>query len=149
MQSTELVTNAPATPPAPLKERQLSKKLRKALHFLETGECSTQRAAAERAGMSEFQLSRRIREPQVQAFIARKRSENISVASIRASAKAIKLVDSESDHVAAKMTLALMSHTGDIKGDSSQVSVSVGVSVGYVIDLSGSTPSARVIDGTG
>jgi hypothetical protein len=136
------------TAPQPVKERPLSKRLRKALHLLETGECSTQRAAAERAGMSEFQLSRRLREPQIQAFIARKRSENISVASIRASAKAMKLIDSESDHVAAKMTLALMAHTGDIKGDSSQVSVNVGVSVGYVIDLSGtaSNPSATTID---
>lgn len=95
--------------------------------------------------MSEFQLSRRLREPQIQAFIARKRSENISVASIRASAKALKLIDSDSDHVAAKMTLALMSHTGDIKGDSSQVSVNVGVSVGYVIDLSGQTQQPQPV----
>lgn len=145
MQSNPITTNPAPAPPKPAKDPRISKRLRKALHLLETGECSTQRAAAERAGMSEFQLSRRLREPQIQAFIARKRSENISVASIRASAKALKLIDSDSDHVAAKMTLALMSHTGDIKGDSSQVSVNVGVSVGYVIDLSGQTQQPQPV----
>jgi hypothetical protein len=33
----------------PVKDPRLTAKLRKALHLLETGECTTQRAAAERA----------------------------------------------------------------------------------------------------
>jgi hypothetical protein len=96
-----------------------------------------QREAAKLAGISEFHLSRELKKPQIQAFIARRRSEIIQIGSLKAATRAVELIDAESEHVAAKVSLAILGHTGDVKGDSNQVSVAVGVSVGYVIDLSG------------
>lgn len=49
----------------------------------------------------------------------------------------LELVDAESEHVAAKVSERLLTSEGILKGDGHQVAVNVGVSVGYVIDLSG------------
>lgn len=137
-------TDPDATPSIPVKERRISKRLQQALSHLATKGVN-QREAAKLASISEFHLSRELKKPQVQAFIARKRAEIVSIGSLKAATRAVELIDAESEHVAAKVSLAFLNSTGDIKGDSSQVSVNVGVSVGYVIDLSGTT---KVIDGT-
>jgi hypothetical protein len=136
-----------AIPAKPRKERQPSKRMQQALIHLATKGVN-QREAAKLSGISEFHLSRELKKPQIQAFIARRRSEIIQIGSLKAATRAVELIDADSEHVAAKVTLAILSHTGDVKGDSSQVAVNVGVSVGYVIDLSGSTanPSATTID---
>jgi len=107
-----------------------------------------QREAAKLAGISEFHLSRELKKPQIQAFIARKRSEIIQIGSLKAATRAVELIDAESEHVAAKVSLAILAHTGDVKGDSNQVAVNVGVSVGYVIDLTGARPVGPIVDGT-
>ena len=134
----------PATIPAkPRKERQPSKRMQQALIHLATKGVN-QREAAKLAGISEFHLSRELKKPQIQAFIARRRSEIIAIGSLKAATRAVDLIDAESEHVAAKVSLAILSHTGDVKGDSSQVAVNVGVSVGYVIDLSGQVPQQSV-----
>jgi hypothetical protein len=132
------------TAPIEAKEPRLSAKLRKALHLLETGECSTQRAAAERAGMSEFQLSRRLREPQIQVFIARRRSENISVGSLRASRRFVQLIDATSEHVAAQVSERILKSEGVLRSDSHQVSVNIDIKAGYVIDLTDAQPMRTV-----
>lgn len=119
----------------PVKEPRISTKLRKALYLLETGACSTQRAAAERAGMSEFQLSRRLREPQIQVFIARRRSENISVGSLRASRRFVQLIDAGSEHVSAQVSERILRSEGVLKTDGHQVFVNIDIKAGYVIDL--------------
>ena len=129
----------------PVKDPRISKKLRKALHLLETGECSTQRAAAERAGMSEFQLSRRLREPQIQVFIARRRSENISVGSLRASRKFVQLIDAASEHVAAQVSERILKSEGVLRSDTAQVSVNIDIKAGYVIDISDG-PAQPMVD---
>jgi phage terminase small subunit len=41
-----------------------------------------QREAAKLAGISEFHLSRELKKPQIQAFIARRRSEIIQIGSL-------------------------------------------------------------------
>jgi hypothetical protein len=132
----------------PVKETRLSPKLRKALHLLETGECSTQRAAAERAGMSEYQLSRRLREPQIQVFIARRRSENISVGSLRASRRFVQLIDASSEHVAAQVSERILKSEGVLRTDTHQVSVNIDIKAGYVIDLTDAPKPGPMIDVT-
>lgn len=144
--------NALATVPEqseqlPVKEPRLTAKLRKALHLLETGECSTQRAAAARAGMSEYQLSRRLREPQIQVFIARKRSENISVGSLRASRRFVDLIDAKSEYVAAQVSERILTSEGTLRtANAAQVSVNIDVKAGFVIDIS--EPKPTMVDVT-
>jgi IS30 family transposase len=143
----------PATNPAPAapkldKEPRISRRMRQVLTDLAT-KGMTQRAAAERAGMNESHVSRELRKPQIQAFIARKSHENIQRGMLRASARLVELVDAESEHVAAKVSERILTSEGILKSDTSHPVVNVGVSVGYVIDLSGQTAGAKVIDGTG
>jgi hypothetical protein len=68
-------------------------------------------------------------------FLEQRARQTIAVASARASERIVELVDASSEHVsldAAKHVLAI----GNIRPpDQGQVSVNVGVSVGYVIDL--------------
>ena len=138
--------HAPA-PSKPRKERLPSLRMQQALGHLATKGVN-QREAAKLAGISEFHLSRELKKPQIQAFIARKRSEIIQIGSLKAATRAVELIDAESEHVAAKVSLAILAHTGDVKGDSNQVAVNVGVSVGYVIDLTGAHPVGPIVDGT-
>lgn len=161
MSDVAVVRSDPASAPAllgqplapdqikPLKERPISKRLRKVIDLLLNGECKTQKAACERVGMNADHVSRELAKPRIQAFITRESRKTISQGTMRASARFLELIDAESEHVAAKVTERLLTSEGILKGDGSQVSVSVGVSVGYVIDLSGKAPTEKVIDGTG
>lgn len=130
-------TDPASGPPPAVKERPISKRLRKVVDLLLTGECKTQKAACERVGMNADHVSRELAKPRIQAFIARKTAQSIQRGTMRASARFLELIDAESEHVAAKVSERILTSEGILKGDGSQVSVNVGVSVGYVIDLSG------------
>lgn len=126
---------APA-PAKPARERRISRTLVKTIACLEDGTCDTQKAAAERNGLSEGYLSRALKQVHVQAFIARRRAENIAAGSLRASRRFVQLVDAESEHVAAKVCERILVTTGDLKSEhASQVSVNVDIKAGYVIRL--------------
>lgn len=106
-----------------------------------------QREAAKLAGISEFHLSRELKKPQIQAFIAQKARENIQAGVLRASARVVELVDASSEHVSLDASKHLLAIEGiRPPSDATQVSVNVGVSVGYVLDLSESGERAKVID---
>lgn len=121
--------------PSPVKTRPLRKQMQKALIAL-AQKGVTQRDAAKLAGLNETYLCTALKKPEIQAFIARKRAENIQIAAFRSSRSILELVDAESEHVRAKVALALLANSGDVKVDSNQPTVNIGVSVGYVIDLS-------------
>ena len=97
----------------------------------------TQREAAKQAGMSETYLSTALRKPEIQAFIARKSRETIALGVLRASNRVIELVDAASEHVSLDASKHVLAIEGIRPPDQGQVNVNVGVSVGYVIDLSG------------
>ncbi|MDO8596406.1 MAG: hypothetical protein Q7R45_07265 [Sulfuricaulis sp.] len=107
--------------------------------MLETGTCTTQKAAAERANLNADYLSRALKNVGTQAFITRKRAENIAIASIRASRRYGQLIDATSEHVSAKVCERILETTGDLKmgGGGVNVSINNNLSPGYVIDLSG------------
>lgn len=142
-------TEPTAAPPKPIKERPISKRLRKVIDLLVSGECKTQKAACTRIGMHPDHVCRELKKPQVQAFIARRTRETISAGTMRASARLIELVDANSEHVSLDASKHVLAIEGIRPPNDSSVNVNVGVSVGYVIDLSGAQPTARVIDGTG
>jgi hypothetical protein len=82
-------------------------------------------------------------------FIARRRAENISVGSLRASRRFVQLIDAESEHVAAKVSERILISEGVLRSDASrQVSVSIDIKAGYVIDLSGEDKRPPMIDVT-
>jgi hypothetical protein len=73
----------------------------------------------------------------IQAFIARKSRENIQRGVLRASHRIVDLIDASSEHVSLDASKHVLAIEGIRPPDQGQVSVNVGVSVGYVIDLSG------------
>lgn len=135
-------------PPATIKERPISKRLRKVIDLLLSGECKTQKAACERVGMHPDHVSRELAKPRIQAFIAAESRKTIARGQMRASARLLELVDASSEHVSLDASKHVLAIEGIRPPDQGQVSVNVGVSVGYVIDLSGqaSNPSATTID---
>lgn len=117
-------------------ERPLSRKVRRALDLLATRKAATQKAAAEAVGLHPESLSRALSKSSARVFLEQRARQTIAVASARASERIVELVDASSEHVsldAAKHVLAI----GNIRPpeNGSHVSVNVGVSVGYVLDL--------------
>ena len=129
------VTDEAVKAPVPDKIKPVSKKLRHAFDLLERGECRDIKAAAERVKLTREHLSRSLRLPHVQVFIARRARETINIGVLRASARLTDLIDAGSEHVsfeASKHTLAIegIKPTAD-----AQVSVNIDIKAGYVIDL--------------
>ena len=140
--------NADATPSKPVKEPRIPKHIIRACELLASGECRTVTAAAERVGVTREWLSRLMQRSHIQAFIARKSRENIQRGMLRASHRVVELIDAASEHVSLDASKHVLAIEGIRPPDQGQVSVNVGVSVGYVIDLSGNAgnPSATTID---
>jgi hypothetical protein len=134
-----LPNNDPALP-QPAKRYRMSKRMKQALASLAT-KGMTQREAARQAGISEFHLSREIRKPQIQAFIARKCRESMQTGVLRASARLVELIDANSEHVAAQVSERILTSEGILKSDQASIAVNVDIRAGYVIDLSGQTPA--------
>lgn len=143
--------SAPAAPVTvkPARERPLSRRVRQAIELIATRKAATQKAAAEAVGLHPDSLCRALRSSAARVFLDERARQTIAMASARASERMVELVDASSEHVsldAAKHVLAI----GNIRppDSGSQVNVNVGVSVGYVIDLSPGAPSApaRVIE---
>lgn len=142
---SDIVTIEPATAPTaskPDKEPRISKRLRKAIALLESGECRTQQLAAAKANLSPTYLSRALRKSETQVFIARRRAENIAIGSLRASYRYPDLVFAESEHVAEKAAGRLLEQSGDLKAGNGGTNISInnsisaGQVIGYCIDLS-------------
>lgn len=140
--------NAPV-PAKQTRERTLSRRVRRAIDLIATRKAATQKAAADAVGLHPDSLCRALRTTAAQVFLEQRARQTIAVASARASERMVELVDASSEHVsldAAKHVLAI----GNIRPpeSGSHVSVNVGVSVGYVIDLTPGQSAApeRVID---
>lgn len=146
---TELATTDPTSvtaPPKPAKRERIPPRLAEAIRLLETGECKTQVAAAQRVGMNATYLCEALKKPKIQAFIARKRAENISLGALSASYQLPALVHAESEHIRFKASERLLEQSGDLRvangGHSVNVNVSTHLSAGYVIDLTPWKPIA-------
>jgi hypothetical protein len=130
----------------PVRERRVSKRIAEAVRLLLTGECRTQKAAAERVGMNETYLSEALRKPHVRVFIERRIRETIANGTMRASAKLVELIDAESEHVAADVSKHMLAIAGIKPAAGPSGAVNIEIKAGWVIDLSDDPP--KVIDVT-
>jgi hypothetical protein len=143
MPSTQIAIDPASSPPKPAKERPISKRMQKVLSLIAT-KGMTQREAAKQGGMSETYLSTALRKPEIGAFIARKCRETIQIGTLRASNRVLELIDAQSEHVSLDASKHVLAIEGIRPPDQGQVSVNVGVSVGYVLDWSGGAPQQPV-----
>lgn len=95
-----------------------------------------QREAAKIAGLSEYHLSRELKKPQIQAFIARKARETIALGVLRASSRVLELVDADSEHVSLDASKHVLAIEG-IKPPENGTNINIinNVQPGYVIRL--------------
>jgi hypothetical protein len=135
------------TDPKPIRERRVSKRIAEVVRLLLTGECKTQRAAAERVGMHEGYLSEALRKPHIRVFMERSARETIAKGSMRASARLIELIDAGSEHVSLDASKHILAIGGIKPAEHAHVSVNVEIKAGYVIDLS-DDPPRKAIDVT-
>lgn len=131
--ATALNTVDPASIPA--KAPRISKRVSEAVRLLVTGECTTQRAAAERVGLTASHLCEVLKKPNVQVFVARECRQTIARGSMRATARLLELVDASSEHVSLDATKHALALNGIKPANDPQVSVSIELKAGYVIDL--------------
>lgn len=124
----------------PSKLPRVPKAIRHAIRLLTTGECTTVKAAAERAGISREWLSRNLTKDHVRVFAARETRETIAAGMMRASARLVELVDGESEHVSLDATKHMLGIAGIKPASEANVSVSIELKAGYVIDLSEQKP---------
>lgn len=137
------------TPNAPQndKPRRISKRMQQALSHLATKGVN-QREAAKLAGISEYHLSRQLKKPQCQVFIAQRARQNIQLGVLRASTRINELVDAGSEHVSLAASQHILSIEGIKPASTPQVSVNIELKAGYVIDLTDQPDHGpRVIDG--
>jgi hypothetical protein len=127
--------NAPKQPP-PSKLQRIPARVRQAVNLIATGECTTQKAACARVGLSEQHLSRMLAKVHVRAFMAQESARTIAGATMRASRRLVELIDAESEHVAAKVSERILTSEGILKSDQGSIAVNVDVRAGFVIDLS-------------
>jgi hypothetical protein len=131
-----------STDAKPVRERPVSRRVAEAIRLLLTGECKTQKAAAERVGMNETYLSEALRKPNVRVFIERRIRETIANGTMRASAKLVELIDASSEHVAADVSKHMLAIAGIKPAADSTTLVNINFRAGYVIDLSDDPPKA-------
>jgi hypothetical protein len=126
----------------PAKEPRISKRLREAVLLLTPPECKTQKAAAEKLGMSPTYLSEALKKPEVRVFMERTARETVAVAQLRATARMVELMDASSEHVSADMARHVAAIAGIKPAHDAQVSVNIDIKAGYVIDISESGSQA-------
>jgi pantoate kinase len=131
--------------PKPVKERPISKRMQQVLTNLATKGVS-QREAAKLAGMSEYHLSRELKKPQIQVFIARAARQNLQIGVLRASKRVLELVDADSEHVSLDASKHVLAIEGIKPTQDAQVSVNIDIKAGYVIDLSGDAREVKTIE---
>lgn len=143
-QATELAPQ----PTSKAKQKRISKRVRQAIDLIATGAVTTQRAAAQRVGISETHLSRVLKQPHGRAFLTQKARGIITVAQIRAATRLAELIDAESEHV----SLQASTHTLRIEGIAPpeaghSVTINNSITPGYVINLSPrAEPEPKVIE---
>lgn len=142
MSALARIAEQPASVPQPLK-RQKKKRIAKttveAIRLLLSGECKTQKIAAERVGITPQWLSMQLNKPEIQAFAATECRRNLTQGTLRASARILELVDASSEHVSLDAAKHVLAIEGIRPPDNSQPLVNIAITPGYVVDLSGSS----------
>ena len=131
------------------KPKRVSKSIQEAVTLIESGAVRTIKAAAQRAGLSNYVVTA-LQMPHVQAFIARKKRQNLAAAALRGSQRALELVDSPSERTSIEATKLVLAIDGFRPETSPLVNINLqgDVKAGYIIDLSGvDRSSPDVIEG--
>jgi hypothetical protein len=129
----------------PVKERRIPRKIVQAIELIVTGAVTTQKAAAERVGITETWLSRCLHKDNVRVFCERRARQTIAAGQMRASRRLVELIDAGSEHVSLDATKHMLGIGGIAPAPATQVNVNIELKAGYVIDLSEQNPGKEQI----
>jgi hypothetical protein len=136
MQDDDMNQQLPAKPPK--KERPLPRKISQAVEMLVSGEKKTITATAEALGLTREHLSKSLRTPRAQAFIEQRTREVLSASRMPAAAVLLRLMEfAQSERIKTDIAIHLLAVNGHKPPSNGAPVVNLGLSVGYVIDLSG------------
>lgn len=138
----DLATSAAIAPAAPIGEKRgrkrgPTKRMRQVIDLIESGECKTKKIAAERVGLHPDYVRRELKKPHIRVFCEQRARENLTAGLLRASMRAVELIDGESEHVAFDASKHVLAIHGIKPAQDAQLSVNIDIKAGYVIDLSG------------
>lgn len=124
----------------PAKTRKVSRRVRHAIDLIINGEAKTQKAAAEKAGLTRERFCRALKESHVIEYLDG--ATRVLLAQSRAPAAATLMTlleQGKSEHVRKDVAVTLLGYSGiHATGDRGPlVSIGIGGGVGYVIDLRG------------
>jgi hypothetical protein len=126
--------------PKPAKPRKVSRRCRHAIDLLISGQCKTQKDAAEKAGLTRERFCRALKERHVIEYLDGQ--TRVLLAQSRAPAAAMLMTllqQARSEHVRKDVAVTLLGYSGfHATGDRGPlVSIGIGAGPGYIIDLSG------------
>lgn len=149
MQELAIPSEASGSAPTRAKQRRISPAVKQALDLLFSGECKTQKAAAERAKISPEYLSRQLALDHVNDYYVRKAKREIRSDLGRAVAVKRALLHSDSDKVANEVANDIMAIAGISVPKQPGITINNTVeAAGYVIKLKSDDDSAKPIDVT-
>ncbi|HEV2159566.1 hypothetical protein [Bradyrhizobium sp.] len=127
--------------------KPISQKVREAIDAMVTGQAKTITAAAEGVGVTREHLSRELSRPHIAEFMQQKVRRHLAVATTRAGAVKVDLLDSDNAMVKDRASSFILGLAGIQPANQPSVNVSIEVKAGYVIDLSDDpAPPLKVID---
>ena len=125
----------------PKKERPLPAGITRAIEGLCNGEYRNITLAAEAQGYTRSHLSKALRLPRAQAFVEQRTRELLSASRMPAAATLLRLLEfAQSERVKTDIAIHLLAVNNHKPPASGSPVVNIGLSVGYVIDLSGDPP---------
>jgi hypothetical protein len=128
-----------------IKERRVPRRIAEAINLMLTGEVTTQKAAAERVGMTPQHLSKMMQRDYVRVFCERRARQTIAAGQLRASRRLVELIDAGSEHVSLDATKHMLGIGGIAPAPTPSLNVNIELKAGYVIDLSERNPGTEQI----
>ena len=121
----------------PVRDHRISKRIRHAIDLLVSGQTKYLKDAATQAGLSREHLSRALRKPHIETFVAQCIRRNIAGAQMKASAVLERLMtDGRSEHVKRDAAEYFLGLAGYVVQQNASPSVTVNnVLPGYILDL--------------
>lgn len=135
--------------PKPAKTRVVSRRVRHAIDLIINGEAKTQKAAAEKAGLTRERFCRALKESHVIEYLDQQTRVLLAQSRAPAAATLMTLLEqAKSEHVRKDVATTLLGYSGiHATGERGPlVTIGIGGGAGYIIDLRG--PGGEPVNGS-
>jgi hypothetical protein len=140
-----VVDNDPLPADAERPVKRISKRVTTAIDLMVSGECKKIADAARQAGLARESLSRALSKPHVAAHMQQKVVRSLAMASARAGATKVELLDSDNEMVRDRASTFVLGLVGIQPASTPSLAINIEVKAGHVIDLTDDAPPMRTI----